>query len=134
MAAEPAAATGAGIVEVRIARSDPLARGVFSVPRHEAWTVLDLVAWAASEDPTLAYRYSCRSGFCGTCTVLVDGRPVLSCQTPIPDEPVVHVAPMGGLPVVRDLVVDPTPFAERWDAIAPAMDDATEAAADALPR
>jgi succinate dehydrogenase / fumarate reductase iron-sulfur subunit/fumarate reductase iron-sulfur subunit len=134
MVAERAVATPDSTLEVRIARTDPAARAVFTVPTHEAWTVLDLVALAANEDPTLAYRYSCRSGFCGTCTLLVDGRPVLSCQTPVPDQPVVHLAPLGGLPVVRDLVVDPTPFAERWDVIAPAIDDGDGAVADALPR
>jgi succinate dehydrogenase / fumarate reductase iron-sulfur subunit/fumarate reductase iron-sulfur subunit len=29
----------------------------------------------------------------------------------------VHLAPLGGFPVVRDLVVDPAPFAARWEAV-----------------
>jgi hypothetical protein len=43
-------------VRVRIARSDPDARSVFEVPREEAFVVLDLVAHAAREDPSLAFR------------------------------------------------------------------------------
>lgn len=95
--------------------------------------VLDLIAQAASQDPTVAFRYSCRSGLCGTCTVLLDGRPVLACQTPVPSAPAADLAPLGGYPVVRDLVVDPTPFVERWDRAMPAVVGA-EMAADALPR
>jgi succinate dehydrogenase/fumarate reductase iron-sulfur protein len=123
-----------GSIEVRIARSDPAARATFAVPRAEAWVVLDLVARAAVDDPTLAYRYSCRSGFCGSCTVLLDGRPVLGCQAPVPHVPVVHLAPIGGLPVVRDLVVDPTPFAVRWDAVMPSIAADATLPDEALPR
>jgi len=133
--AEPVEPARGESVEVRIARSDPAARASFPVPRHEAFIVLDLIAAAARVDPTLAFRYSCRSGFCGTCTVLLDGRPVLSCQTPVPASSRVDVAPLGGFPVVRDLVVDPTPFGKRWEAIAPAIQtSAVQVDDEALPR
>jgi succinate dehydrogenase/fumarate reductase iron-sulfur protein len=130
----PVVARRHGSVEVRIARSDPTALASFEVQRVAAFVVLDLIACAASEDPTLAYRYSCRSGFCGTCTVLLDGLPVLACQTPIPDVPAVHIAPIGGLPVVRDLVVDPTSFSERWDAVDPVLEPHAHPPGDSLPR
>jgi len=49
--------------------------------------------------------------------------PVLACQAPLPAGPAtLHVSPLGGFPVVRDLVVDPAPFAARWAAITPAVD------------
>lgn len=122
------AAVTAGTIRVTIVRSDPAARSEFDVPREDALVVLDLVAAAAREDPSLAFRYSCRSGFCGTCTVQLDGRPVLACETPVPAFDQAHLAPLGGYPVVRDLLVDPTHFSERWDAtvpwLAPAADDA----------
>lgn len=43
-------------------------------------TVVDLLEEIQQEhDPTLAFRYSCRIGVCGTCTVIMNGKPVLSC-------------------------------------------------------
>ena len=42
--------------------------------------VLDLIerAWA-EVDRTLVFRHACHHASCGTCAVLVDGEPVLSC-------------------------------------------------------
>lgn len=104
-------------VHVEVVRSDPGAQARFDVGRTDVRVVLDVLVEVGRQDPSLSFRYSCRSGFCGTCTVLLDGRAVLACQTPVPDGGTVHLAPLGGFPVVRDLVVDPAPFAERWDAV-----------------
>lgn len=102
-------------LRVVVARSEPTARREFEVARDGVHVVLDALAAAARQDPSLYFRFSCRSGYCGTCTVLVDGRPSLACQAPIDRATdAVRVAPLGGFPVVRDLVVDPAPFAERW--------------------
>jgi fumarate reductase iron-sulfur subunit len=121
-----ATATGE-LIRVRISRTDPGAQSEFDVPRAGAFVVLDLLVAAALADPSLYFRYSCRSGFCGTCTVLVDGRPVLACRTAVPGADSLHVAPLGGLPVVRDLVVDMAPFTARWEAIEPAFEAGVDA-------
>lgn len=111
-------ATSGPAVHVEVARSDPGAQRRFSVARDGIHVVLDVLAEVGRQDPSLSFRYSCRSGFCGTCTVLLDGRAVLACQTPVPDGGgTVHLAPLGGFPVIRDLVVDPAPFAARWEAV-----------------
>jgi succinate dehydrogenase/fumarate reductase iron-sulfur protein len=113
-------ATTGSVVRVQVARSDAAARDRFEVPRSRALVILDLLVEIGHEDDSLGYRYSCRSGFCGTCTVLLDGHPVLACQTAVPaGDRALHLAPLGGFPVVRDLVVDPAPFAERWTAVEP---------------
>lgn len=115
--------TTADVLRVVLARSEPGAQASFEVERGDALVLLDALTAVAAEDPSVFFRYSCRSGFCGTCTVLLDGAPVLACQAPLPAGPAtLHVAPLGGFPVVRDLVVDPAPFAERWRAIDPAME------------
>jgi succinate dehydrogenase / fumarate reductase iron-sulfur subunit/fumarate reductase iron-sulfur subunit len=108
-------------VRVTIARSDPGATRTFDVERGRPTIVLDLlVAIQRQLDPSLAFRYSCRVATCGTCTVRVDGLPVLACQAIVSERArELRIEPLAGLPVVRDLVVDPRPFFERWERIEP---------------
>ena len=116
-------AFAAGTLRVVVARSEPGARAVFDIARGDNLVLLDALVSVATQDPSVFFRFSCRSGFCGTCTVLLDGAPVLACQAPLPPEPAtLHVAPLGGFGIVKDLVVDPAPFAERWAEVGPAVD------------
>jgi succinate dehydrogenase/fumarate reductase iron-sulfur protein len=112
------------VLRVVVDRSEPGAQATFEVARGDALVLLDVLVAVAAQDATLFFRFSCRSGFCGTCTVLLDGAPVLACQAPLPAgrTATLRVAPLGGFPVVRDLVVDPAPFAERWRSIGPAVE------------
>ena len=68
----------------------------------------------AAQDSTLSFRASCRHGACGSCTVEINGRPRLACTRLLRDEVDRHghvrVAPLPGVPVVRDLIVDLAPF------------------------
>lgn len=111
----------ADTVRVTVARSDPASRATFDVERFAPMAVLDLLLVIQREqDPTIGFRYSCRVGMCGTCTLRLDGRPVLACQTFLPPErDAVRLDPLGGLPVVRDLVVDTAPFFAEWARITP---------------
>ena len=55
---------------------------VYEVALSARQTVLDGLLRIAEElDPTLAFRRMCRSGICGACGAVVNGRPVLMCQT-----------------------------------------------------
>ena len=46
----------------------------FEVPRHASQTVLDVVTHIQRVlDPTLAYRFACRVGMCGSCAMTVNG-------------------------------------------------------------
>ncbi len=76
-------------------------------------TVLDALNSIRSEqDGTLAFRRSCRSGMCGSCGMLINGRNRLACNTRVVDlnNHEVSVNPLPGFPVIRDLVVDWDPF------------------------
>jgi succinate dehydrogenase / fumarate reductase iron-sulfur subunit len=74
-------------------------------------------------DGTLAFRKSCRMMMCGSCGMRMDGAAVLACKVRIYDS-VRHghvpvVSAMGNLPIVKDLVVDMTPFWSKFRAIGP---------------
>jgi succinate dehydrogenase / fumarate reductase iron-sulfur subunit len=74
-------------------------------------------------DGTLAYRKSCRMMICGSCGMRMDGAAVLACQTrmqPIAEAGHVPViSAMGNLPIHKDLVVDMTPFWNKFWAVKP---------------
>jgi fumarate reductase iron-sulfur subunit len=90
----------------------------FEVPRHPSQTVLDVVTYIQrSLDPTLAYRYACRVGMCGSCAMTVNGVPRWTCRTHV-DSVIrggrVEIGPLKNLPVIRDLVTDMREFFDKW--------------------
>ncbi len=113
---------------VRIRRSDPGAPSSFEVSRFEPMTVLDvLMAVHREQDASLAFRFSCRVAMCGTCTIRVNGRSVLACQSVVDAKTTeMYLEPAAGLPVVRDLVVDMTPFWDEWARVKPYLVPAAE--------
>jgi fumarate reductase iron-sulfur subunit len=87
-------------------------------------TVLDaLVEVQRRQDPTLAFRYACRVGMCGSCAMVVDGRERWACRTRLADlrSSAISVRPLYHFPLLRDLVVDLTPFAARMAGIGAAL-------------
>jgi fumarate reductase iron-sulfur subunit len=83
-------------------------------------TVLDaLVDVQRRQDPTLAFRYACRVGMCGSCAVVVNGRERWACRTRLAslDGAAVEVRPLYHFPLLRDLVVDMAPFVEKFRAL-----------------
>ncbi len=106
---------------VRIWRGDAGGRFErYDVPRHASQTVLDVVTHVQRHvDPSLAYRYACRVGMCGSCAMTVNGKARWTCRTHVDTvaaSGVLEIAPLNHLPIVRDLVVDMTPFFDKWAA------------------
>ncbi|HXY47765.1 MAG TPA: succinate dehydrogenase/fumarate reductase iron-sulfur subunit [Thermoplasmata archaeon] len=106
------------------------ARG--GTPRYQRYTldlaphtvVLSALLRIRSEiDPSLTLRYSCRSAICGSCAMQINSKSRLACYTQIGPEMKRHgrvvVEPMRNQPVLRDLVVDQTPFWTQYDRIEP---------------
>jgi fumarate reductase iron-sulfur subunit len=90
----------------------------FEVPRHASQTVLDVVTHIQRAlDPTLAYRFACRVGMCGSCAMTVNGVARWTCRTHV-DKVVkndqMEIAPLRNLPVIRDLVTDMREFFDKW--------------------
>ena len=91
----------------------------FEVPRHASQTVLDVVTHIQrAHDPTLAYRFACRVGMCGSCAMTVNGVARWTCRThvdkAIQGEDEITIAPLKNLPVIRDLVADMSEFFDKW--------------------
>ena len=98
-------------------------------------TLLDCLEQIKDElDGTLAFRRSCREGICGSCAVRIDGRTVLACRTPaaelVAGGTVPTIAPIGNLPLVRDLVVEMEPMWQKMSAVEPFLQPASAAPGD----
>jgi fumarate reductase iron-sulfur subunit len=88
------------------------------VQTREGMTVLDaLVEVQRNHDPSLAFRYACRVGMCGSCGMVVNGRERWACRTLLAPlrTGTVTVRPLYHFPLIRDLVVDMAPFRHGMD-------------------
>ena len=78
----------------------------YSVPYNEEWVVLDALNHVKAHlDPTLSYRWSCHMAVCGSCGMMVNGEPMLSCKAFLRNLPaVIRVEALAHFPIERDLV------------------------------
>jgi fumarate reductase iron-sulfur subunit len=92
----------------------------YDVPRRASQTVLDVVTHVQRHlDASLAYRYACRVGMCGSCAMSVNGKARWTCRTHVDTVTggrTLEIGPLHHLPIVRDLVVDMAPFFDKWAA------------------
>ncbi len=114
-------------VELGILRYDPERD---SAPHWETYKVesapmdrvLDLLHKVKYEqDGTLTFRRSCAHGVCGSDAMLVNGRNRLACKIRVDQlgKKRITVAPLPGLPVVKDLVVDMEDFFAKYKTVRP---------------
>jgi len=104
-------------ITLKIHRYDPeLKRSWMQTYTLEAGRILRFVDLFRKindeQDPTLAWNSSCEHGQCGTCSVLVNGKPMLACELLVENAvaqfgtATFEIKPLPVAPVVRDLVVD----------------------------
>jgi len=94
----------------------------YYVPYTDDMSVLQGLQYIKDElDGTLSFRWSCRMAICGSCGMMVNGKPKLSCQTflrelaPGP----VRVEALAHFPIERDLVVSVDGFVKKLEGIKP---------------
>ncbi|MCW8962201.1 MAG: fumarate reductase iron-sulfur subunit [Gammaproteobacteria bacterium] len=60
-----------------------------------------------TQDPSLQFDFVCRSGICGSCGMMINGRPGLACRTLTKDLPsTITLAPLPGFELIGDLSVN----------------------------
>jgi fumarate reductase iron-sulfur subunit len=94
----------------------------YEIPFRKDWVILDALNYIKDNlDGSLSYRWSCRMGVCGSCGMMVNGAPVLTCATflekylPGP----IRVEPLKNFPVVRDLVIEMSDFMRKLKRVKP---------------
>ncbi|HSB61045.1 MAG TPA: succinate dehydrogenase/fumarate reductase iron-sulfur subunit [Vicinamibacteria bacterium] len=94
----------------------------YEVPLRKDWVVLDALNHVKDRlDGSLAFRWSCRMGVCGSCGMMVNGEPRLTCAAFLTDHlpGPIRVEPLRFFPVIRDLVVDITGFLGKLKRVKP---------------
>src|SRR5438105_2141046 len=94
----------------------------YEVPYREDMVVLDALNYIKDElDGSLAYRWSCRMGVCGSCGMMVNYKPRLTCSTFLREFYPKHVVvePLENFPIIRDLVIDMSDFMEKLRTVKP---------------
>jgi succinate dehydrogenase / fumarate reductase iron-sulfur subunit len=82
----------------------------YDVETYPGMVVLDAVhEIQAKDEPSLAVRWNCKAGRCGSCSAEINGKPSLMCMTRMTkfQEGVpITVTPMRSFPIIKDLVTD----------------------------
>lgn len=109
-------------------------------PSNTILECINRIKW--EQDGTLAFRKNCRNTICGSCTMRINGRSALACKENVGSElarleqavpfgetgdtahaaaltPVITLAPLGNMPVIKDLVVDMKGFWDNLKAVDP---------------
>lgn len=94
----------------------------FELPYTDDMSVLQgLLAIKDDFDGSLSFRWSCRMAICGSCGVMVDGKPRLGCKTFLRDHAPggLRVEPLAHFPIERDLIVDIGDFIGKLERVLP---------------
>src|SRR5213078_3447431 len=94
----------------------------YEVPFRKDWVVLDALSYIKDNlDGSLSYRWSCRMGVCGSCGMMVNGTPKLTCASFLSEylPGPIRVEPLRFFPIVRDLVVDIGDFMRKLKKVKP---------------
>ena len=94
----------------------------FTVPYSDDMSVLQALQTIKDDlDGSLSFRWSCRMAICGSCGMMINGKPKLSCQTFVRDllPGPIKVEALAHFPIERDLVVSLDGFIDKLESIKP---------------
>ncbi len=94
----------------------------YEVPFTNDWVLLDALNYVKDNiDGSLSYRWSCRMGICGSCGMMVNGEPKLTCATFVSEYTPgpVRIEPLRYFPIIRDLTTDMTDFMGKLKSVKP---------------
>lgn len=115
----------------------------YEVPIVKGMSILDVLFYIQDYyDSTLAFRYACRGAICGSCGITVDKMPMLACRQQVltvkaTKKPInlpefefgkhsdwnreieILIEPLPNMTVLKDLVVDMTPFWQFYRQVEP---------------
>ena len=94
----------------------------FTLSVSDDMTVLQGLQQIKDEiDGSLSFRWSCRMAICGSCGMMINGKPHLSCQTFLRDllPGPVRIEALAHFPIERDLVVNVDGFVRKLESIKP---------------
>jgi succinate dehydrogenase / fumarate reductase, iron-sulfur subunit len=113
-------------VDLRVLRYDPERDkkphwdrySVNSEPMDRVLDVLHRVKWEL--DGSLTFRRSCAHGVCGSDAMMINGRNRLACKIRVDQlGRKISVAPLPGMKVIKDLVVDMDDFFAKYRSVKP---------------
>jgi fumarate reductase iron-sulfur subunit len=119
--------TSSRTITIECLRYDP---EVDARPRFQSWqvpfqhdtSVLQGLQYIKDHlDGSLTFRWSCRMAICGSCGLMVNGVPELSCHTFLRDyfPKTLRIEPLDHFPIIRDLVIDQTDFLNKLESVRP---------------
>jgi fumarate reductase iron-sulfur subunit len=101
--------------------SEPVLQS-YEVPFRKDWVVLDALNYIKDNvDGSLSFRWSCRMGVCGSCGMMVNGSPRLTCAAFLSEflPGPIRVEPLRFFPIMRDLVVNVDDFMQKLKKVKP---------------
>jgi fumarate reductase iron-sulfur subunit len=106
--------TAARMLKLKVLRYNPQQAG--SVPHWQTYEVEEadgmtlfivLSEIREKQDPSLQFDFVCRAGICGSCAMVIDGRPTLACRTLTKDlGKEITLAPLPFFELIGDLSVN----------------------------
>ena len=94
----------------------------YDVPFTDDMSVLQGLQYIKDQlDGSLTFRWSCRMAICGSCGLMLNGKPSLGCEHFLRDyyPGPLRVEPLNHFPIVRDLAIDQSDFLRKLESVKP---------------